>query len=143
MKPFDFINAINMSKKDLIRTSDPSSIAEKAYIPFITNRAMSYFQDTIKHANLANTFNNVDNLLQNDYYLNSIRVSKRFSKWAKHEENEEILCIQEYYKVSYARALDYSKVLTKEHISLIRTRITKGGNHVQSKSTSGGDVKEF
>lgn len=131
-----------MSKKDLIRTSDSVSAAEKAYIPFITNRTLSYFQDTIKHANLANMLYNTDNLLQNDYYLNSVRASKRFSKWAKHEENEEILCIQEYYKVSYARALEYSKVLSKEHIDLIKIKITKGGNHVQSKSISGGDVKE-
>ena len=33
-------------------------------------------------------------------------------------------------------------ILTTEHINLIRTRITKGGNHVQSESVSGGDAKE-
>lgn len=142
MKPFDFVNAINMSKKDLIRTSDSPLFAEKTYIPFLTNRALSYFQDTIKHANLANMLYNVDNMLQNDYYLNSIRVSKRFSKWSKHVEDDKIVCIQEYYNVSYARALEYSKILTIEHINLIRTRITKGGNHVQSESVSGGDAKE-
>jgi hypothetical protein len=140
MNPFDFVNAINTSKKDLIRESDSSTLMEKQYSPFLVNRALSYFIDTILYANEINQANHVDSLLQNDYYLNSVRSGKRFSKWAKPVENFDIESIQEYYKVSYMKALDINKILSKEQIDLIKTKIIKGGNHVQPRPTSGSET---
>ena len=113
---------------------------EKQYSPFLVNRALSYFVDTILYANEMNCANHVDSKLQNDYYLNSVRVSKRFSKWAKPVEDSVIDTIQEYYKVSYVRALEISKVLTTEQLNLIKTKIIKGGNHVQSKPAGGSQT---
>jgi len=138
--PFEFVNAINTTKKDLIRSSDAPDLMEKQYKPFYVNKSLSYFVDTILYANEVNQLKHVDLKLQNDYYLNSIRVSKRFSKWAKPTEDDTIDSIQEYYKVSYVRALEISKVLTAEQLNLIKTKIIKGGNHVQSKSTSGSQT---
>jgi len=140
---FDFVNAINISKKDLIRESEAPDLMEKQYSPFLVNRALSYFVDTIMYANEMNRENHVDSLLQNDYYLNSVRSSKRFSKWSKRLESSDIESIQEFYKVNYTRALEISKVLTKEQLDLIKIRIIKGGNHVQSKPISRGEVKEL
>lgn len=141
MSPFDYVNAINISKQDLIRKSENPALAEKDYSPFLTNRALSYFVDTVLYANEMNRANHVDSILQNDYYLNSIRVSKRFSKWAKPIESSDIESIQEYYKVNNRRALEISKVLTRDQIDLIKTRIIKGGsNHVQHKSTGGSET---
>jgi Bacteriophage clamp loader A subunit len=142
MSPFDFVNAINTSKKDLIRESEAPDLMEKQYSPFLVNRALSYFIDTILYANEMNRVNHVDSKLQNDYYLNSIRSAKRFSKWSKPVENSDIESIQEYYKVNYNRALEISKVLTKEQLDLIRIKIIKGGNHVQLKPVSGSEAKE-
>jgi len=140
MSFFDFVNAINISKKDLIRESEAPDLMEKQYSPFLVNRALSYFVDTILYANEMNCANHVDSKLQNDYYLNSVRVSKRFSKWAKPVEDSVIDTIQEYYKVSYVRALEISKVLTTEQLNLIKTKIIKGGNHVQSKPAGGSQT---
>ena len=141
MNIFDFVNAINISKKDLIRDSDSPDLLEKQYVPFIVNKSLSYFVDTIMYANEINRENHIDSLLQNDYYLNSIRSAKRFSKWAKPIENSEIESIQEYYKVNYNRALEISKVLTKQQLDLIKIRIIKGDNHVRSQPTSRSEVK--
>ena len=142
MSPFDLVNDINGSKKDIIRNSENPALAEKSYSPFLVNRAFSYYVDTILYSNEMNRANQIDSILQNDYYLNSIRSAKRFSKWAKREESSDIESIQEYYKVNYNRALEISKVLTKEQIDHIKTRIIKGGNHVQHKSASGSETKE-
>ena len=142
MNIFNFVNAINISKKDLIRDSDSPDLLEKQYVPFIVNKSLSYFVDTIMYANEINRENHIDSLLQNDYYLNSIRSGKRFSKWAKPIENSDIESIQEYYKVSYMKALDISKIISKEQIDLIKTKIIKGGNHVQHQSISGSETKE-
>ena len=54
MKPFDFINDINTGKKDLINGSDNPELAEKIYSPFLTNRSLSYFSDTVSLANEMN-----------------------------------------------------------------------------------------
>ena len=142
MNPFDFVTNINGAKKDLIRSSDNPDLMEKSYKPFLVNRALSYFIDTIMYANEINQAKHLDFTLQNDYYLNSIRSGKRFSKWAKPVENSNIESVQEYYKVSYMKALDIIKVLSKEQIDLIKTKIIKGGNHVQHQSTSGSETKE-
>jgi len=115
---------------------------EKQYIPHYVNKALSYFVDTIMYANEINQAKHVDSALQNDYYLNSIRSGKRFSKWAKPIESLDVDIIQQYYNVSYIKALDIIKVLSKEQIDLIKTRIIKGGNHVQHQSTSGSETKE-
>lgn len=140
MKPFEYVNAININKQDLIRNSENPALAEKDYSPFLVNRALSYFIDTIMYANEINRVNHIDSKLQNDYYLNSIRSAKRFSKWAKPVESTDIESIQEYYNVNYNRALEISKALTKEQLDLIKIRIIKGGNHVQPKSTSGSET---
>ena len=140
MSPFDYVNAINISKQDLIRKSENPVLAEKDYSPFLVNRALSYYVDTILYSNEMNRANHVDSILQNDYYLNSIRSAKRFSKWAKPIESSDIEVIQEYYKVNNKRALEISKVLTREQIDHIKTRIIKGGNHVQRKPIGGSET---
>ena len=142
MNPFDYVNAINQSKKDLIRSSENPELAEKSYVPFLVNKSLSYFVDTIMYANEMNRNSHIDNKLQNDYYLNSVRVSKRFSKWSKKIENGDVESIQEYYKVSFAKAVEIYKVLTSEQINLIKEKIIKGGNHVQSKSTGGSQASK-
>jgi hypothetical protein len=140
MNPFEYVNCINTSKKDIIRGSENPDLAEKQYVPFMVNKALSYFADTIMYANEMNSSHHVDSILQNDYYLNSIRSSKRFSKWAKREENSDVDCIQEYYKVGYIKALEISKILSREQINHIKIKIIKGGNHVQHKPVSGGSA---
>ena len=142
MNPFEFVNAINITKKDIIRESDNPDLMEKQYNPYIINRSLSNFIDTILYSNEINKNPHIDSKLQFDYYLNSVRSAKRFSKWHKREENPDIESIQEYYKVNYARALEYSKVLTAEQIDHIKQRIIKGGNHVQHKPTSGGKAQD-
>lgn len=136
MNPFDYVNAIN-SRKDIIRNSENPELAEKLYDCYFTNKALSYHIDSILYSNEMNINNNLDSIMQNDYYLNSIRPKKRYSKWHKKVNDETIQVIQEYYKVGYSRAVEYSKVLSEEQINLIKTRIIKGGNNVQSRSTSG------
>ena len=67
--PFDYINAINTSKKNLMRDTNNDRIAEKEYSSFLTNRALSYFNDTIGYANEMNVRHYADNLLQFEYLL--------------------------------------------------------------------------
>jgi hypothetical protein len=125
MNPFDYVNSIN-DGKDIIRTSDSPAMAEKGYNPYMTNRALSYFPDTVMFANEMNTNHWTDGLLQYDYLINIVRKRKRFSKWFK-PESDDLETIKEYYKVGSEVAKQYLRVLSADQLANLKTRIIKGG----------------
>jgi hypothetical protein len=76
MNPFEYLNAINTTKKDLM----VDDVSEKAYSPFMVNRGLSYFPDTILYANEMNLNHHIDSRLQFDFLINIIKKKRRFSK---------------------------------------------------------------
>jgi len=120
----DFLTAINLSKKNLM---EEDSLTEKEYPPFVINRSLSYFQDTVLYANEMNLRGNLDNRLQNDYLLNSVRKKKRFSRWLKPEQDIDVDAIKEYYSCSEMKAREMFNVLTGDQLSLIHKRLKRGG----------------
>jgi len=92
MNPFDFVNAINFSKKDIISQEN-----KKNYLPYIVNRQLSYFKDTVLLANEMNANHHLDNVLQFHFLLNIVRPRKRFSKWEKQIASSDLEAVQEYY----------------------------------------------
>ena len=99
MKLGDYLNAINHSKKRLLDTDD--EFVEKQYAPYVVNRCLSYFPDTIFHANQMNCIPSMDKKMHFDYLLNIIRKRKRFSKWLKAEgDSSNIEVVKEYYNYS-------------------------------------------
>ena len=93
MNPFEFVNAINDNKKDLM----VDDLVEKEYLPFIVNRQLSYFQDTIFAANEMNVQSHIDKKLQFHFLLNIIRKRKRFTKWGKPDVIDDMDAVKEYY----------------------------------------------
>ena len=100
MNPFEYVNAINLTKKDIM----VDDVAEKAYTPFLINRSLSYFNDTILFANEMNRYHHIDHRLQFDFFINIIRKKKRFSKWIKPQEIENLELIKESYGNSNEKA---------------------------------------
>jgi len=125
--PFDYVTAISDTKKDLMRGTENDTLAEKGYNPFLTNKAMSYHPDAILHANELNSLPHLDNKLQFDYYINILRKRKRFSKWSKPENDENINIVSNYYGCNKQVALQYLKILTKGQIDIIKQKQEKGG----------------
>jgi hypothetical protein len=124
MTPFDFVNAITYNKQDLFE--DPQ--ANKDYVSFVVNRALSYFPDTILYANEMNRNHTVDKRWQFDFLLNSISKRKRFSKWAKKAQSpEDLAAVQEYYKYSAEKAMEVLSILSDEQLQQIKQRMDKGG----------------
>ena len=120
----DFLSAINYTKKNVI---DEDPLAEREYVPFVTNRTLSYFIDTVIPANEMNTRHFLDNKPQFDYLLNSIRTKKRFSRWLKPEQDKDLEAVKEYYGYSFHKASEALKVLSGEQLSYINERLEKGG----------------
>jgi len=123
MSPFDYLNSINWTKKNIMK----DDIDEKAYNPFLVNRTLSYFQDTIAYANIMNQYHHLDNRLQYEFYINIIRQRKRFSKWIKPETSEDIEVIMEYYGYSNEKAKSALSILNDAQIKTIKNSLNKGG----------------
>lgn len=122
--PFDFVNSINFTKKDLM----PDEGHEKQYVPFLVNRSLSYFMDTVHYANEMNRISVLDNKLQYHYLINSIRPKKRFSKWAKKQEDSDLEAVMEYYGYNYTKAKTALMLLSPEQIKTIKEKLEKGGD---------------
>lgn len=123
--PFDFINAISYSKKDLI-AEDPENL--KDYSPWMVNKGFSYFHDTIEYANQMNMMYELDKDLQHQYLINIIRPRKRFSKWAKGKKDSDLQVIMKYYGYNINKAKETLSILTPTQIRIIKTKIDEGSN---------------
>ena len=123
MNPFDYVNAINHGKQDIM----DDDLKERAYNSFLTNRSLSYFPDTVAAANVMNQFHHLDNKLQFHFLLNIVRKRKRFSKWEKQETFDDVEAVKEYYGYSNEKARSALSLLSPDQINEIKTRIYKGG----------------
>jgi hypothetical protein len=123
MNPFDYVTAINYNKEQLIH----DDITENGYSPFMTNRSLSYFQDTVILANEMNKYHLLDNKLQFDFLLNIVRKRKRFSKWEKPEVFGDLEVVKEYYGYSNEKARSALKLLSPDQLIQIKNKVYKGG----------------
>jgi hypothetical protein len=119
----DYLNAINVNKASLCDDEHD----ERGYIPFLVNRGLSYFPDTIMQANEMNMNASLRKKMQFDFLRYSIRSRKRFSKWIKAEEHEHLDAIQERYGCSLTKAKEYARVLTPQQLEQIVRSVHKGG----------------
>ncbi len=123
MNPFDYVNSVTYTKKDIM----VDDIAEKEYAPFIVNKALGNFRDTILYANEMNLNHHLDHRLQFDFFINIIKKQKRWSKWIKAENVSDLELIKEYYGYSNEKAKSVLPLLSNEQINDLKLRIYKGG----------------
>ena len=123
MNPFEFVNAINYTKKNIMI----GDITEKAYAPYMVNRQLSYFPDTVLAANEMNRNHHLDNRLQFDFFINIVRKRKRFSKWYKPETISDLDAVKKYYGYSNEKARQVLTLLSPEHINELKRKVTTGG----------------
>ena len=123
MNPFEFANAINYTKKNIM----VDDITEKAYAPYMINRQLSYFPDTVLAANEMNKNHHIDNRLQFDFFINIVRRRKRFSKWFKPEQISDLDVVKKYYGYSNEKARQVLTLLSTEQINELKNKVAKGG----------------
>lgn len=128
-KPFDYVNEINFGKNDIMRNTANDDLAEKSHNQFLTNRSLSYFADTVLFANEMNT-RELDNRLHFTYLLHAVRQKRRFSKWAKAEDNDIVNLIAKYFNYSTKKAYAVRALLSDEQIENIKQYYYEGGKNV-------------
>jgi hypothetical protein len=117
----EFLNSINQTKENLM-DKDPK--VEKDYVPFVVNKCLSYFPDTIFYANRMNQVAHLDKRLQYDFYIHSISKRKRFSKWIKPEESKDLEVVKQVYGYSDRHARGVMDLLPMDKLTEL---VQKGG----------------
>lgn len=124
MSPFDYVNAILQNKSELIVDKE----SEEDYVPFLTNRSLSYHKDCVMFANEMNRRHFADKKMQFDFLLNTVRSKKRpFAKWVKQEKNDDLACIKQVYRFSDEKAREALRLLTDENIQQLKEKTDIGG----------------
>ena len=121
----EYLNAINHTKERLLDSDDEDW--EKKYPPFIINKGMSYFADTVMFGNEMNRLHHATKHMQFTFLLNTIRPRKRFSKWLKASKLANLELVKQYYGYSNKKAQQALNLLTKKQVEYIKERLHKGG----------------
>ena len=116
----DWLNSINFTKEDL-------SHDIKTYPPYIINRCLSGFIDTIMYANEMNRYHDLDKDMQYSFYLNSVRKRRRFSPLLRKDKVNDLECVKQYYGYSNEKAYLALKILDKTQLNFIKQRLETGG----------------
>ena len=123
MNPFEFIKSINETKKDIM----VDDVSEKGYNPFIINRNFSHFNDTVLYANEMNRYHHLDHRLQFDFFINIIKKKKRWSKWIKPQDINNLELIKQHYGYSNDKAKSVLQLFNNEQIEEFKRKGLKGG----------------
>ena len=121
----EYLNAINQTKEPLMNTEDEQW--EKKYPSFIVNKCVAPFPDTVMLLNEINQLHHLDNKLQFDFLINSLRPRKRYTPWLKAKKLENLEYVKEYYGYNNEKAKAALDILNDEQISAIKIKLNKGG----------------
>lgn len=120
---FDFINDVSHLKKGILNDENESELSI-----YMLNRFLSMDPTTILYANEMNMNYHLSKKMQYDYYLHSIKKQKRFFKYIKHKNQDEIELIREYFGYNESLAKQILPILDPEQIEYIKTKLNKGGS---------------
>jgi hypothetical protein len=135
---FDILNNLNGGTKSPDMFSEveacqdnpiSSHEIEGAYLPFMINRGLSYFKDTVLYANEMNGIaSSLPAKMQYDFYRHALRPRKRFSKWFKKEKDTaDVAVIKEHYGYSTEKALEALPLFSREQLDELHALHDKGG----------------
>ena len=126
----DYLKAINETKENLLDTNDITW--EKKYPPYVINRCMSMFYDTIMHSNEMNGLHFLPKRMQFHFFINSIRKKRRFGgKWLSQTKLKDLALVKEYYGYSNSKAKEALNILSENHIENIKIELIKGGRKLK------------
>ena len=120
-----YLKSLNETKENLLESDDP--MWEKKYSPFIINKCLAPFNDTIMLVNEMNMRHHLDSKLQYDFLLNTIRSKKRYAPWVKGDKLKDLEYVKEYFGYSNEKAKAALKLLDNEQINTIKDILNKGG----------------
>ena len=139
LNPWDYLNSINggASGADLMvgctaesgEGSSPDS-PDKAYVPFMVNRGLSYFSDSVLFANEMNRYAGLPSKMQYDFLRFGLRPRKRFSKWFKRaDDGSDVQLLMKHYECNADRAREIMTFYPEEQLVTLRKQYDRGGKN--------------
>ena len=126
----DYLKAINVSKESLLDSEDEQW--EKKFAPFIVNKCVAPFEDTVMLVNEINQLHHLDKKLQFDFLIKSLRPRKRYAPWMKAKKLKNLEYVKEFYGYNNEKAKAALDILDDEQISAIKKKLNKGGKNGRS-----------
>tara|TARA_B100001013_G_C24614721_1_gene444680 strand:+ start:357 stop:800 length:444 start_codon:yes stop_codon:yes gene_type:complete len=137
----EYLKALNQTKEPLLDSED--EMWEKKYMPYIVNKCLMPFPDTIQLVNEINQLHHLDKKLQFDFLLNSLRPRKRYTPWMKAKKLDNLEHVKEYYGYNNEKAKAALDILDDDQISAIKNNLNKGGRNGRDKMDTGADVRNY
>ena len=123
----EYLKSINLTKQNLMDSED--KVWERRYPSFIINKCLAPFNDTILLVNEMNHHNHLDNKMQYDFLLNSLRKQHRYASWMKASKSKNLEYVKEYFGYNNEKARSALNILNDEQIAYIKTKLNKGGKN--------------
>lgn len=117
-----WLNSINHEKQNIMTDENKNE-----YPPFIVNKCLSGFIDTIMVSNEVNINHHLSKKLQYEFLLNIVRPKRRFSPWLKKEKITDLEIVKTYYGYSNEKARSALSLLSDEQLNCIKLKLSKGG----------------
>lgn len=114
---FDYLKALTETKIDLSNEDE----FESEYNPFMINRFLSMHPDTTFYAHFINK-GNLDKKIHYQFLLHALPKEKIWFKYQKKEKLTDIKFIRECFDISEQKAKEYSKMLTKSQLKIIKKK---------------------
>ena len=105
-----------------IRASMPQW--EKKYPGYIVNKCLAPFdKQACLFVNEVNRRPHLENKLQFDFLINSLRRMNRFTPWLKSKKVNDIEYVKEYYGYSNEKAKSALTILSNEQLKYIKKKL--------------------
>ena len=122
----EYLKAINQSKEKLMDTED--EVWEKKYPAYIVNKCLAPSDmQTCLIVNEINGLSHLDNKLQFDFLINSLRRMSRYAPWQKAKKISDIEYVKEYYGYSNEKAQQALAILSPTQLQKLKEKVSKGG----------------
>jgi hypothetical protein len=117
-----WLNSINHDKQNIMTDEN-----KKEYPPYIVNRCLSGFIDTVMLANEMNINPHLSPELQYKFLLNIVRPKRRFSPWLRKEKQDDLEVVKSYYGYSNEKARAALSILSDDQLNSIKLKQIRGG----------------
>jgi hypothetical protein len=74
-----------------------------------------------------NIYHGLEKRAQYEYFINVIRRNKRWAKWVKDVESDDLDVVAKAYNCNPNVAREYLKILTKDQFEQIKATMVEGG----------------
>lgn len=115
---YEFVNDITWDKTFVF-----NSVNEKIYSNFMINRILSMFHDTLFYAFFLNRYPHLSKRDHFKFLFYSIPKKKRYIKYIKSVNIDDLKYITKYYNVTDQKGMEYLRLLSKDQITKIKEMI--------------------